>query len=263
MIRKTAVITGASGGIGLSTARLFADNGFVVYSLSRTAPQDNRIKHIPSDISLEDSVRAAITEIIKKEGKIDVLVNNAGIGISGSVELTDPNEARRLFDINLFGAFFCIKHVLPHMRTAGSGHIINISSVAAVLPLPYQSFYSCSKSALNALTLSLANEVKHFGIKVCAVMPGDVRTGFTEARKKSEAEKNAYSIREQKSVLKMEKDELNGMPPEKTAKCIYKAALKKRPRPLYTVGASYRLFVFLAKLLPARLVNRIEGIMYG
>ena len=260
---KTVVITGASGGIGLSAAILFADNGYTVYSLSRSRPPDGRIKHLETDISNEEAVKRAVDTIIKEQGGIDILVNNAGGGISGSVEFTDAADAKRLFDINFFGSFICIKYILPHMRAARGGRIINVSSVAAVLPLPYQAFYSCTKSALNALTYSLANEVKPFGIKVCAVMPGDVKTGFTASRQKNSNAENAYSRSEKRAVSRMEKDELNGMLPEKVAKRIYKCVEKKNPRLLYTVGFSYRLFVLLSKLLPAGLVKRIEGIIYG
>jgi len=262
-MKKIAIITGASGGIGLSTAKLFAENGYTVYSLSRSKPVYNNIIHIKTDVLSEESVKSAINAVITAEGKIDVLVNNAGFGISGAVEFTEMSDARQIFDVNFFGTFACIKYVLPHMRKAGVGCIISVSSVAAVLPVPYQSFYSCTKSAINSLILSLSNEVKPFGIKVCAVMPGDVRTGFTSARKKNAIIDSAYRASEERSVARMEKDEQGGMPPEKVAQSIYKAATKKHPKVIYTVGFTYKLFAVLAKVLPIGLVNRIEGKMYG
>lgn len=262
-MKKVAVITGASGGIGLYTAEMFLDNEYTVYSLSRSCPADSRIKHIAADVSSEDSVKKVIDTIISSQGKIDVLVNNAGFGISGAVELTNMKDAKRLFDVDFFGTFACIKYVLPHMRKSGGGRIINVSSAAAVLPVPYQSFYSCAKSAVNSLTLSLANEVKPFGIKVTAVMPGDVHTGFTNARKKNVSCESVYKTSEEKAVSQMEKDEIGGMSPKIVARYIYKAAVKKHPKVLYTVGFSYKLFVVLAKLLPVSFVNRIEGKMYG
>ncbi|PKM62869.1 MAG: short-chain dehydrogenase [Firmicutes bacterium HGW-Firmicutes-21] len=262
-MKKVVVITGASSGIGLCTAVLFADNGYTVYSLSRSRPAENRIIHIHTDISDEESVKSAIDTVISAEGRISVLVNNAGYGISGAVETTDVNDAKRLFEVNFFGTFTCIKYVLPHMRAAGGGCIVNVSSVAAVLPLPYQAFYSCTKSALNSLTLALANEVRPFGIRVSAVMPGDVRSGFTAARKKSVTSETVYSESQDRAVSRMEKDEQGGMQPEIIARQIYRAALKKRPKVLYTAGLTYKLFILLAKVLPAGLVNRIEGKIYS
>ena len=262
-MKQVVVITGASSGIGLCTGSLFADKGYIVYSLSRSCPPDNRLFHIPTDVYLESSVENAISEIIRCEGKIDILINNAGFGISGAAETTLLEDAKKQFDINFFGMFLCIKHVLAHMRAAGSGRIINVSSVAAVLPVPYQSFYSSAKGAVNAFSLSLANEVKPFGVSVTAIMPGDIKTGFTNARKKNDNIHEAYKEREERAVSRMEKDEQNGMEPSAVAECIYKTALKKHPKPLYTVGFQYKALVTLAKILPTSIVNKIEGKMYS
>ncbi|MDD4164310.1 MAG: SDR family oxidoreductase [Eubacteriales bacterium] len=262
-MKKIAVISGASSGIGLSAAAMFYNNGYVVYSLSRAKPEDNRILHIPTDVSNAQSVKDAVEAVITSEGRIDVLVNNAGFGISGPVELTDLSDAKSIFDVNFFGTFLCIKYALPYMRAQGYGHIVCVSSIAAVLPVPYQSFYSCTKSAINAFVLSLANEVRPFGIKVSAVMPGDVKTGFTSNRKKSVSDNENYRAHEQRAINRMEQDEQNGMSPEKVARRIFKAATKKRPRVIYAVGFSYRLFAVLQKILPAGFVNYIEGKIYG
>lgn len=261
-MKQVVVITGASSGIGLCTGKLFADKGYIVYSLSRSCPPDSRLFHIPTDVSSESSVEHAVEEIIRAEGKIDILINNAGFGISGAAETTLLEDAKKQFDVNFFGMFLCVKHVLPYMRAAGKGRIVNVSSVAAVLPVPYQSFYSCAKSAVNAFTLSVANEVKPFGIQMTAVMPGDIKTGFTGARKKNKNSNEAYREREERAVSKMEKDEQNGMEPKAVANCIYKAALKKHPKPLYTVGFQYKALVTLAKILPTGFANKIEGNMY-
>lgn len=262
-MKKIAVITGTSGGIGRCTSELFIKKGYKVYGLSRSGPHDDKIIHISTDISSEQSVINAFNVIKESENKIDVLVNNAGFGISGAVEHTDIGSAKQLFDVNFFGAVNCIKKALPLLRAAESGRIINVSSIAAVLPVPYQAFYSSVKSALNSLTLALANEVSPFGIKVIAVMPGDVKTGFTAARKKNTVSENIYKQAEDRAVKRMEKDEQNGMPPEKVAACVYKAAVKKHPRVFYSVGFIYRVFALLSKILPTGLVNKIEGKMYG
>ena len=148
------------------------------------------------------------------------------------------------------------------MRAQKSGHIVNISSVAAPLAIPFQSFYSATKSATNSLTLALRNEVKPFGIKVCAILPGDVKTGFTAARRKSCAGAEVYGAAIDRAVAVMEHDEQNGMPPELVAKAVLRAANAQNPKPLATVGFQYQLFVVLSKLLPARLTNALVGMIY-
>ncbi|MBR6408148.1 MAG: SDR family oxidoreductase [Clostridia bacterium] len=261
--QKTAVITGGSRGIGAAAAKLFREKGYRVFELSRSGQSRDGITHIDVDITNDGRVKEAFDGIIKQCQAIDVLVNNAGYGISGAVETTDIDAAKRQLDVNYFGMLRCIKQAVPNMRENGGGHIVNVSSVAGVLPVPYQSLYSASKSAVNALTLTLANEVKRFNIKVCAVMPGDTATGFTDNRLKNESGDDTYNGSISHAVKAMEKDERAGMRPEKIAGVIFKAACAKNPRPLYTVGGKYRLFTFLNKLLPAKAVNYIEGKLYG
>ena len=200
--------------------------------------------------------------MLDEQGQIDLLVNNAGFGISGAVEFTDPADAHAQLNVNFFGALNCIQAVLPAMRAAGRGHIINVSSVAAPIAIPFQSFYSATKAAVNSLTLALRNEVGPFGVRVCAVLPGDVKTGFTAARRKSAFGADVYGKALEHAVAVMEHDEQTGMPPAKVAKTILHAASEKKPRAFRTVGASYRLFVFLAKLLPATWTNALVGLIY-
>jgi short-subunit dehydrogenase len=149
------------------------------------------------------------------------------------------------------------------MRGNGGGRIVNVSSVAGVLPIPFQTWYSVSKAAINAFSMALANEIKPFGISVCAVMPGDMKTGFTDARKKEDDGDDVYSGRITRSVEKMERDERGGMPPEAAGKFICRVSLKRRVKPFYAIGLSYKLFCVLARILPQGLVNLILGAMYG
>lgn len=258
---KIAAITGASSGIGLAAAGVFAAHGYKVYCLSRTAPKDERFIHIPTDVSDEAAVVSAFARIKNEAGRLDVLVNNAGFGISGATELTGLSEAKRLFDVNFFGQFVCAKHASPLLRET-RGAIVNVSSAAAIFSIPYQAFYSASKSAINSLTLAMRSELKPFGVRVCAVMPGDVKTGFTAARVKDDGESSLYSDTVKASVAVMEKDEINGMPPEKVAGIIFKLAQKRSPKPLTVAGGKYKLFAVLNKLLPTGLVNTIVGSMY-
>ena len=260
---RIAVITGATSGIGLAMAEKFNNEGDRVYALARReAKLPQGVIFIPCDVTDEAAVHAAVNGVVSREGRIDVLVNNAGFGISGAVEFTELEDAKRQFDVNFFGMVNMTKAVLPVMREAGGGRIINLSSVAAVTPIPFQTYYSASKAAINCYTMALQNEVRGHNIKVSALMPGDVKTGFTAARKKSLEGLEAYPALE-RSVRTMEHDEQNGMSPAALAKRAYFISTRKRPKPLYSCGLSYRLFCVLAKLLPNRFVNWILSKLYG
>ena len=255
------IITGGSSGIGKAAAALFSKNGYIVYELSRSGRSDSGIRHIDCDVTDEQQVLSAVEVVQKEQGRIDLLVSNAGYGISGAVEFTPTNAAKRQFDVNFFGALNIVKAVLPVMRSQKSGMIIFTSSVAAVLSIPYQSFYSASKSAINALALALRNEVMPFGIKVSALMPGDVSTGFTAARAKDSAGEEIYT-RQHKAVEAMERDERGGMTSDYIARQLLRIARRRSPAPLYTAGVQYRLFVALEKLLPKRFSNWVVGRLY-
>lgn len=257
---RIVAVTGASSGIGLAAARLFRDRGDKVYCLSRTDPNENGIIFIHTDVTDEESVNGAFKRIGEENGRLDVLLSNAGMGVSGAAESTTMQAARRQLDVNFFGLHACVRAAVPLMREKG-GTILATSSVAAVFAIPFQAFYSASKFAVNALILALANELKPFNIRVAAVMPGDVKTGFTKARIKAADDKN-YGKSVEKSVAVMEHDEQNGMGPEMIAKKFVALSLKKHPKVLSTVGFQYKLFCFLGKVLPIRLQNFIVGKMY-
>lgn len=260
---KIVVITGGSSGIGRAAAELFVRKGCTVYELSRSGKSGGGINHITADVTSEEDVTAAMTEINSTEGRIDLLINNAGMGISGAVEFTDLAAARRQMDVNFFGVFLSTKAALPYLRSSETPQIVNISSVGALFALPFQSFYSASKISVNTLTLSLVNELKPWGFRVSAIMPGDAATGFTEARMKSEAGEELYGKRIRDAVEGMERDERKGMTPEKLAELIFKVSEKKHPKPLYTAGGAYKLYIMVQKLLPARAYNWIVGKMYS
>lgn len=260
---KIVIITGGSSGIGLETARCLAAKGCIVYEFSRRDAQFSFMQHMSVDVSNEQQLTCAIEQVYAREGRIDILINNAGFGISGAFEFTHTADARRLMDVNLFGMSSAIKAVLPHMRAAGQGRIINLSSVAGPLPIPFQSWYSISKAAVNALTMALANEVRCYGISVCSVMPGDMRTGFTAARSKSILGDDIYGGRIARSVARMEHDEAGGMEPSVAGRFIARLALKKHVKPYNTIGLMYKACILLGKLLPASLVRRILEAMYA
>ena len=261
-MKKVALVTGASSGIGLAVSRQLLALGYTVYGLSRRGTSAVGILPITAEVTDDEAVKAAVASVFEKEGRIDLLINNAGMGISGPVEFTEAEDMKRIMEVNFYGQVYCAKAVLPYMREQGSGRIVCTSSVAAPIAIPYQSFYSCSKAAVSAMALALRNEVKSFGIEVCAVMPGDAKTGFTDARKKESKGNDVYTHNES-AVAAMEKDERGGMTPDDVAAVIVKAATVKNPKPLFTAGAKYKVFVVLFKLLPYRLAYWIVGNMYS
>lgn len=263
MEQKIAIVTGASSGIGLATAGKLSQNGYKVYSLSRSGKSEGSVSGVSCNVTSEEQVESAFKAVFEKEGRIDLLVNNAGFGISGAVEFTELSQAKKQFDVNFFGCFVCCKAVCKYMRKNGGGKIINISSMAAPLSIPFQAFYSASKSAVNSLTLALANELRPFNIGVCAFMPGDVKTAFTSQREKQESGSEVYGETIKKSLEQMEKDEQNGMSPEKIADAVCLLAKRKHPKPLSTTGINYKCFAVLSKILPMSAVNRIVGIIYS
>ena len=191
-VKKVCVITGGTSGIGLCTAQAMLEKGYTVYELSRRAEGVPGMKHIMADVTKEETLAAAVQEILKQEDHIDVLINNAGFGISGAVEFTKTDDAQHQLDVNFFGMVRMNRQVLPVMRRQCHGRIVNLSSVAGAIPIPFQTYYSASKAAINSYTMALANEVKPFGIQVCCVQPGDIRTGFTAAREKNPEGDDVY-----------------------------------------------------------------------
>lgn len=262
-MRKVVVITGGTSGIGAACAERFAAKGYAVYTISR---HENRMENVVSlcaDVTDAVTLSQQIKAVIEKENRIDTLVCCAGFGISGALEYTESDDAHRQLEVNLFGTDNAVKAVLPQMRKQGYGKIIAVSSVAACVAIPFQGWYSVSKAAINAYILALANEVRPWGIQVCAVMPGDIQTGFTSARQKSVVGDEVYEGRISRSVSRMEKDEQNGMSPKTVARKIVRLAGKRKVKPLCFVGLSYQLVCLLTKILPTRILNYIVFHLYG
>lgn len=263
MDKKVAVVTGASSGIGRFTAKSLCECGCIVYDLSRRNIPLENVKYIKTDVTDEENVISSLNEIIKAEGKIDIVVNCAGFGISGAVEFTKIEDAKSQFDVNFFGMVSVNKAVIPYMRKNKGGRIVNISSVAAVAHIPFQTFYSASKAATESYTCALANEVKPFGITVTAIEPGDICTEFTKARQKSFEGDDTYNGRISRSVSGMEKDEQKGMSPDFAGKYIAEIALKENVKPIYAIGTSYKFLSTLCKVFPCRIRNYIIGLLYA
>lgn len=260
---QIVIVTGGSSGIGAAAAEYLAAHGCTVYELSRRGKSTGTVRHITADVTDEASVAAAVQTVLDAEGRIDILLNNAGFGISGAVEFTSVEEAKRQLEVNFWGMVRVTCAVLPVMRSQRSGRIVNTSSVAAVTPIPFQAYYSVSKAAINSFTMSVGNEVRPYGIRVSAVMPGDTRTGFTDERVRSFAGDDAYGGRIARSVAKMEKDERGGVSAAVAGAVLARAALSKSRKVFYTVGFVYQLVIFLMRLLPSTAANAILGKMYA
>ena len=257
------LITGITSGFGRAMAARLNSDGHKVYgTYRRDSNQIPGVTYLKADVQNEESLKSAVNHIIEHEGRIDTVISNAGMGIGGPLEFTSIDDAQRQMDVNFMGAVRLTQAVLPQLRQQRFGRIIYTSSVAAILAVPYQSFYSASKAAINAMALALANEVKEFGISVSVMMPGDVSTGFTDARRKSTAGEDVY-IGANKAITTMEHDERSGMSPRQMAKLFYHIATCRSPRPQYVGGFSYRILCFLERLLPKRLVNWIEYKVYS
>lgn len=259
---KVAIITGASKGIGNSTAHILIDAGYTVYGLARHAGTDQGINYVACDVTNADSVKQAVAEVIARAGKIDVLINNAGMGISGAVEFTSVDESNNIIDVNIKGMVNMTRECLPYLRDT-KGRIINLGSVAGELPIAFQAFYSGTKAFIHLYSGALAGEVRPFGIKVTVIMPGDTRTTFTANRRKSVELNDAYGDRIKRSVERMERDEQHGADPSTVGKTILKILSRRNPPIKIAVGCSYKLFVLLNRLLPQRLVHWILYNMYA
>lgn len=263
MDKKIVIITGANSGIGRAAAKALLSKNCIVYDFSRRDIATEGVRHIRVDVTDEENVISSVKTVFDTEGRIDILINCAGFGISGAVEFTDINDAKAQFEVNFFGMVNMNKAVIPYMREKGCGRIINISSVAAVAHIPFQTFYSASKAAIESYTCALANELKPFGISVVAIQPGDICTEFTQARKKTFEGDDIYNGRISKSVAGMERDEQKGMSAEAAGDYISKISLKKNVKPIYAIGASYKLVCVLCKIFPCSFRNWVIGQLYA
>lgn len=262
-MREVVIITGASQGIGYSLSEYLMNKGYKVYGLSRSPFIINGVTHMKCDVTNEVEVNRVINKIYELEGKIDILINNAGMGISGSIEGSKLEDVRKIYEVNVFGTFITTKAILPFMRKQKYGKIFNVGSVASEFPIPFQAFYSSTKSSIKAFSEALNIEVKPYGIKVCTILPGDIKTEFTKNREKNVDEVLVYKERVSKSLDVMEKDEQNGYSVNYASRVIYKIIKKKNPPLNKTIGPKYKVMIFLKRILPNKLVNSIVGFIYG
>jgi short-subunit dehydrogenase len=275
MVQKVALVTGASSGIGETTARRLREAGFVVYAAARRVERmaglaASGVHAIALDVTAEVSAKDAVAEILAREGRIDVLVNNAGYGSYGAFEEVSMSEAREQIEVNLFGLAHLTQLVLPAMRAQRSGTVINISSMGGRFAGPMGSWYHASKFAVEGLSDSLRLEVKRFGIDVVLIEPGEIRTEWPAiAAKKLRATSGQGPYAEQADAAAAHL-EANAQPsarmtspPSVIADAVTRAATTRRPRTRYRVGAGANPLVFLRRVLPDRafdaLIKRLSG----
>jgi NAD(P)-dependent dehydrogenase (short-subunit alcohol dehydrogenase family) len=270
---KVALVTGASSGIGEATARALLADGFVVYAIARrtepmAALQKDGVHTFSMDVTDDASVVAGVERIINEQGRIDVLVNNAGYGSYGAVEDVPIDEARRQFEVNIFGLARLVQLVTPHMRAQGSGRIINISSIGGKIYEPLGAWYHATKFAVEGLSDSLRIELRPFGIDVVIIEPGPIRTEWnTIARDnlRTTSAGTAYAERAKAvtHVLEQADRPSRSSGPDVVARKIAKAASVRHPKARYPVGRSAGTIVRARKVLPDRAMDAIIGRMFS
>ncbi len=249
------LVTGASSGLGAATAAHLADLGHRVYAASRRGIVDPGSDAIPLRMDVDDdaSVRGAVDEIWRSEGRIDVVVNCAGYGVAGAIEDTPVAMAQAQFNTNVFGVLRVCQRVLPLMRRERAGLIVNVTSIAGELSLPFQGIYSATKFAVEGLSEALRAEVRPFGIHVVLVQPGDLRTGVTAARRTVGADGSPSAERSGHALTIAARDERAGADPHQLARAIARIVHSRRPKLRYVVGPSAQEWLMrLRYVLPGR-----------
>jgi len=251
---KVVLITGGSSGIGKSIGEFLTEKGFIVYGTSRNP---SKIKNHPFnlislDVTAVKSVKFAVKKVIEKEGKLNILINNAGMGITGPIEDTPMDEMRKVFETNFFGAIEMMKAVLPQMRKQQNGLIINVTSIAGYMGLPFRGIYSATKGALELVSETVSMEVKNFGIKVTNVAPGDFATNIASGRYHTPVyENSAYKKVYQENLDLMNSHVSGGSNPLEMAKAIYKIINTDKPKLHYKVGDfMQKISIVLKRILP-------------
>jgi NAD(P)-dependent dehydrogenase (short-subunit alcohol dehydrogenase family) len=261
-MKKVILITGISSGFGKETARLLSEKGHIVYGTVRKEPASSEgIHYLIMDLTDINSIKAAVAAVVKNEGRLDVLINNAGMHTGGPVETSQIENIRLQMDTSFMGTVHLTREVLPLMRKQGSGTIITISSIGGLMGLPFQGFYSASKFALEGFSEALRMEVSQFNIKVILINPGDFHTSNSANRRNFLAPTgadDAYNEQFEKTLTVIEKDEANGWKPEVLASKIVKIVECKNPRQRYIIASfEQKLAVVLNYILPGKLFRLI------
>lgn len=258
---KVVLITGGSSGIGKSIGEFLHQKGFVVYGTSRNPEKvlNSVFPLVALDVRNSDSIKTAVAKIIATSGRLDIVINNAGVGITGPLEEIPTEEIRNNFETNFFGPIEVMKAALPQMRKQNSGLIINITSIAGYMGLPYRSVYSASKGALELITEALRMEVKAFGIEITNVAPGDFATNIAAGRYHAPVIKDSAYEKVYGDVLATMNDHVDaGSNPTEMAEAVYKIIQTKKPNVHYKVGAFMQKFsIVLKRALPDKMYEKM------
>ena len=260
-MERVVLITGGSSGIGKSIGEFLQGKGYKVYGTSRNPQnvQGSKIPLVALDVRDAKSIKTAVAQVINEAGRLDVLINNAGVGITGPLEEIPAAEIKNNFETNLFGPIEVMKAVLPQMRTQNYGLIINITSIAGYMGLPYRSVYSASKGALELITESLRMEVKNFGITITNVAPGDFATNIASGRYHAPLVKgSAYETTYGKTLSMMNEHVDSGSNPMEMAEAVYAIMKDPNPKIHYKVGAfMQKFYIVLKRLLPDKVYEKL------
>lgn len=258
---KVIFITGASSGIGKAIGEYLTNKNYRVFGTSRNPQRinDSKFPLVKMDVNDNDSIQAAISEVIFKTERIDVLINNAGVGITGPIEETPSAEIENAFNTNLFGPINVIKAVLPQMRKQGGGHILNITSIAGYMGLPYRGIYSATKAALEITIEAMRMETLQFGIQMTNVAPGDFATNIAAGRYHAPVLDNSPYKKAYSNTLKLMDEHVeSGEDPLKMAKVVHQIIETKNPKIHYKVGAPMQKFsIVLKRILPDKVYENL------
>lgn len=254
---KTIIITGTSAGIGYALAEHFGKKGHKVYGLSRKPTESQYFTTIPTDITDAEQIEKAISEILQKEHRIDVLINNAGMGMVGAVEDAQKPEIQQLFDLNLIGTVQMMSSVLPKMREQKFGQIINVSSIGSEMGLPFRGFYSASKAAVDKVTEAVRYEVLPWNIQICALHLGDIKTKIADNRVRSEVSEPYRKMFD--SVYSLMNAHVDaGTSPELVAVYVEKLLQKNRWKAHYFFGPfGQKIGIPLKHILPQNFYEKL------
>jgi NAD(P)-dependent dehydrogenase (short-subunit alcohol dehydrogenase family) len=261
LMSKVVLITGGSSGIGKSVGEFLQQKGFTVYGTSRNPERilDSVFPLVALDVRDVNSIREAVAKVIETSGRLDVVINNAGVGITGPLEEIPMEEMKNNFETNFFGPIEVMKAVLPQMRSQKAGLIINITSIAGYMGLPYRGIYSASKGALELITESLRMEVKSFGVHITNVAPGDFATNIASGRFHAPViQGSAYESAYGNTLKTMDEHVDSGSNPTEMAEAVYKIIQTPEPRIHYKVGVFMQKFsIVLKRILPDKIYEKI------
>jgi NAD(P)-dependent dehydrogenase (short-subunit alcohol dehydrogenase family) len=250
--RPVAIVTGASGGIGEATARALHAAGYRVFGTYRRLPaaRSPGIEYVACDVTSDESVQAAVGEVLGKTGRIDLLVNNAGVGLVAGAEESSLEQAKSLFEVNLFGLIRLTKAVLPVMRRQRAGRIVNISSVMGLIPAPFMALYSASKHAVEGYSESLDHEIRDSGVRVVLVEPAYTRTSFEGNVYRADQELEVYQSGRSNAEGVLREGMKTADTPELVASAVVKASIEANPRRRYAAGRTARQVSLLRRFVP-------------